>query len=132
MFPTLSTNPLNLNMNMMSMAMLTRPEKPNSCFSSSSSSSTFLPHCNIQSLRFLPPRSLLRPNKNNCYKWKHSMFISAKPLLKNGTLSLNGHEAITGVPDNVFLTPLTDSSAFLGATSSQSSSRHVFKLGVIQ
>lgn len=130
MFHTLSTTPLNLNMNMTSMALLTRPQKPNSCFSSSSS--TFLPHCNIQSLRFLPHRSLLRPNKNNCYKWKHSMFISTKPLLKNGTLTLNGHEAITGVPDNVFLTPLTDSSAFLGATSSQSSSRHVFKLGVIQ
>ncbi|KAG5252349.1 galactinol--sucrose galactosyltransferase [Salix suchowensis] len=132
MFHTLSTTPLNLNMNMTSMALLTRPQKPNSCFSSSSSSTTFLPHCNIQSLRFLPHRSLLRPNKNNCYKWKHSMFISTKPLLKNGTLTLNGHEAITGVPDNVFLTPLTDSSAFLGATSSQSSSRHVFKLGVIQ
>ncbi|KAI5559799.1 hypothetical protein BDE02_16G002100 [Populus trichocarpa] len=126
---TFSTNPLNVNMNMVSMTTLTRPRKPNSCFSSSS---TFLPHCNIQTLRFLPHRSLLRLNKNNCYKWKHSMFISTKPLLKDGTLSLNGQEAITGVPDNVFLTPLSDSSAFLGATSSQSSSRHVFKLGVIQ
>ncbi|KAG6743464.1 hypothetical protein POTOM_052156 [Populus tomentosa] len=126
---TFSTNPLNVNMNMVSMTTLTRPQKPNSCFSSSS---TFLPHCNIQTLRFLPHRSLLRLNKNNCYKWKHSMFISTKPLLKDGTLSVNGQEAITGVPDNVFLTPLSDSSAFLGATSSQSSSRHVFKLGVIK
>jgi len=126
---TFSTNPLNVNMNMVSMTTLTRPRKPNSFFSSSS---TFLPHCNIQTLRFLPHRSLLRLNKNNCYKWKHSMFISTKPLLKDGTLSVNGQEAITGVPENVFLTPLSDSSAFLGATSSQSSSRHVFKLGVIQ
>ncbi|CAK7323377.1 unnamed protein product [Dovyalis caffra] len=77
------------------------------------------------------PQSLLRLNKTNCNKWKHSMFVSAKPSLKDGTLSLNGKEAITGVPDNVFLTPVTDSSAFLGATSSESSSRHVFKLGVI-
>lgn len=60
------------------------------------------------------------------------MFISTKPVLKDGALSINGKEALTGVPDNVFVTPLTDSSAFLGATSKESNSRHVFKLGIIQ
>ncbi len=64
---------------------------------------------------------------------RKSMFLNAKPVLKDGTLSINGKEALTGVPDNVVVTPLTDSSAFVGATSTEdATSRHVFKLGVIQ
>ncbi|GMY36565.1 probable galactinol--sucrose galactosyltransferase 2 [Fagus crenata] len=64
---------------------------------------------------------------------RQSMFLNAKPVLKDGTLSINGKEALTGVPDNVVVTPLTDSSAFVGATSTEdATSRHVFKLGVIQ
>ncbi|GLT46719.1 hypothetical protein SLA2020_204580 [Shorea laevis] len=70
----------------------------------------------------------LTPNK----RWRYRMFVNARPILKDGNLCVNGKEAITGVPDNVVVTPLTDSSAFVGATSSQTSSRHVFKLGVIQ
>lgn len=60
------------------------------------------------------------------------MFISTKPVLKDGILTVNGKPAIAGVPDNVFLTPLTESSAYLGASSTESSSRHVFKLGVVR
>lgn len=60
------------------------------------------------------------------------MFLSTKPVLKDGTLSISGNEALTEVPDNVVVTPLTDSSAFVGATSTEASSRHVFKLGVIE
>ncbi|GAV70578.1 LOW QUALITY PROTEIN: Raffinose_syn domain-containing protein [Cephalotus follicularis] len=62
------------------------------------------------------------------------MFLSAKPILKDGTLSFNGKDALTGVPENVAMTPLTTttSAAFLGATSNHSSSRHVFKPGVLQ
>ncbi|GLU20647.1 hypothetical protein SLE2022_368360 [Rubroshorea leprosula] len=70
----------------------------------------------------------LRPKK----RWRHRMFVNTRPVLKDGNLCVNGKEAITGVPGNVVVTPLTESSAFVGATSSQTSSRHVFKLGVIQ
>ncbi|XP_059667205.1 probable galactinol--sucrose galactosyltransferase 2 [Cornus florida] len=64
--------------------------------------------------------------------WKHSMFVNAKPVVKDGVLSINGTETLTSVPENVVITPWTNSSAFIGATSTASSSRHVFKLGVIQ
>lgn len=123
MILTNNISPLN-----MSLAMIYKPQQYNSCFFSRS----FLPSFSGQSLRFHPHRSTLRLNKCHSNKWKHSMFIGTRPLLKDGILSLNGKEVITGVPENVFLTPATDSSAFLGASSTESSSRHVFKLGVIQ
>lgn len=60
------------------------------------------------------------------------MFLNQKPIIKDGVLSVNGRDALTGVPDNIVVTPWTDSSAFVGATSTHSTSRHVFKLGVIK
>lgn len=60
------------------------------------------------------------------------MFLNQKPIVKDGVLSINGRDALAGMPDNVVVTPWTDSSAFVGATSSHSASRHVFKLGHIQ
>ena len=60
------------------------------------------------------------------------MLLKTKPDIKDGVLSIKGKDALTGVPENIVVTPWTDSSAFVGATSSHSSSRHVFKLGVIQ
>lgn len=60
------------------------------------------------------------------------MFLSTKPVLKDGSLSFSGMDALTSVPDNVVLTPFTNSSAFVGATSTEASSRHVFKLGEIR
>ncbi|PON90338.1 Glycosyl hydrolase [Trema orientale] len=74
-------------------------------------------------------RGLVRINTK---AWRHSMFLSSKPVLKDGALSIGGKDALTGVPDNVVVTPLTNSSAFVGATSVDESSRLVFKLGVIQ
>lgn len=72
-------------------------------------------------------------NGNHRKTWtRHSMFLSTKPALKDGTLSFNGSDALTNVPDNVVVTPFTNSSAFVGATSKDASSRHVFKLGVIR
>lgn len=59
------------------------------------------------------------------------MFLK-KPIVKDGVLSFNGRDALIGVPDNVIITPWSESSAFLGATASESSFRHVFKLGVIE
>ncbi|XP_017979161.1 PREDICTED: probable galactinol--sucrose galactosyltransferase 2 isoform X2 [Theobroma cacao] len=76
---------------------------------------------------FLSHRSLLLPQK-----WRQHMFLSTRPLLKDGNLRINGKEALKDVPANIVVTPLTDTSAFVGATSSDSSSRHVFKLGVIK
>ncbi|TKY72294.1 galactinol--sucrose galactosyltransferase 2 [Spatholobus suberectus] len=60
-------------------------------------------------------------------RWRHSMLVNAKPLLKDGTRSVNGKDALKGVPENVVVAPLTGSSAFVDA-----SSRIVFKLGLIQ
>ncbi|KAA8519248.1 hypothetical protein F0562_013504 [Nyssa sinensis] len=64
--------------------------------------------------------------------WRHSMFLNTKPMVKDGVLSVNGKDVLTVVPDNVVITPWTNSSAFVGATSTHTTSRHVFKLGVIQ
>lgn len=58
--------------------------------------------------------------------------MNAKPLLKDGTLSVDGKDALRGVPENVVVTPFTASSAFIGASCADASSRFVFKLGVIQ
>ncbi|KAK7331184.1 hypothetical protein VNO77_25402 [Canavalia gladiata] len=73
-----------------------------------------------------------KPLSKLAMRWRHSMFVNAKPLLKDGTLSVNGKDALKGVPENVVLTPLTSSSAFIGATCAHASSRLVFKLGVIK
>ncbi|CBI38532.3 unnamed protein product, partial [Vitis vinifera] len=61
-----------------------------------------------------------------------SMFLTNKPVIKDGVLSINGKDTLTGVPDNVVVTPLSNSSAFVGATSTLPDSRHVFRLGLIQ
>lgn len=63
---------------------------------------------------------------------KHSMFLKTKPVVKDGVLSFDGYHALKGIPDNVVVTPWTNSSLFLGATSTHSSSRHVFKLGELE
>jgi hypothetical protein len=60
------------------------------------------------------------------------MFLRTRPVLKDGTLSIKEKVALKDVPDNVVVTPLTNSSAFVGATSTEATSRHVFKLGVIE
>jgi len=60
------------------------------------------------------------------------MFIGTRPVLKEGALSVDGKDVLTDVPENVVVTPLTNSSAFVGATSNVEGSRHVFTLGVIQ
>ncbi|XP_034697047.1 probable galactinol--sucrose galactosyltransferase 2 [Vitis riparia] len=61
-----------------------------------------------------------------------SMFLTNKPVIKDGVLSINGKDTLTGVPDNVVVTPLSNSSAFVGAISTLPDSRHVFRLGLIQ
>ncbi|XP_020235790.1 probable galactinol--sucrose galactosyltransferase 2 [Cajanus cajan] len=60
------------------------------------------------------------------------MTITAAPALKDGCLTARGKVVLTHVPGNIVLSPLGTASAFLGATSTISSSRHVFNLGILQ
>ncbi|XP_010272533.1 PREDICTED: probable galactinol--sucrose galactosyltransferase 2 [Nelumbo nucifera] len=97
------------------------------------------------SLRSLPLNArfshFLSPNHNRILSkaslhlhktWKHSMSLSEMPAINDGILRINGKNALTCVPDNVIVTPWENASAFVGATSTHKSCRHVFKLGVIQ
>ncbi|XP_042519478.1 probable galactinol--sucrose galactosyltransferase 2 isoform X3 [Macadamia integrifolia] len=66
-------------------------------------------------------------------RWKQSMCLSAtKPVVADGILRINGKDALAGVPDNIVVTSSRNASVFLGATSTERSSRHVFKLGVLE
>uniref|UniRef100_A0A0C9S393 galactinol--sucrose galactosyltransferase n=1 Tax=Wollemia nobilis TaxID=56998 RepID=A0A0C9S393_9CONI len=64
------------------------------------------------------------------------MTVGSAIAVNEGNLVIRGRVVFTGVPDNVVLTPLSiegeSIAAFLGAKSSESSSRHVFKLGELQ
>ncbi|KAL0318609.1 UNVERIFIED_CONTAM: putative galactinol--sucrose galactosyltransferase 2 [Sesamum angustifolium] len=68
------------------------------------------------------------------------MTVAAAPCIKDGSLMSNGKVVLTGVPSNVAVYPVSDglssssspSAAFLGASSSIPSSRHVFGLGVLE
>ncbi|XP_077210540.1 putative galactinol--sucrose galactosyltransferase 2 [Tasmannia lanceolata] len=60
------------------------------------------------------------------------MGISANPTIKDECVRVRGKIVLTGVPANVVVSPSVCGSAFIGATSSTSSSRHVFTLGVLE
>ncbi|PIN22495.1 Galactinol--sucrose galactosyltransferase [Handroanthus impetiginosus] len=60
------------------------------------------------------------------------MTITAVPVIKNGSLMVRGKVILTGVPENIFVSPASSGSAFLGANSNTSSSRHVFNLGILE
>ncbi|KAL0277984.1 UNVERIFIED_CONTAM: putative galactinol--sucrose galactosyltransferase 2 [Sesamum radiatum] len=60
------------------------------------------------------------------------MTITAVPVIKNGCLMVRGKVVLTGVPDNVVVSPASAGSAFVGANSTTLSSRHVFNLGVLE
>ncbi|KAL0364503.1 UNVERIFIED_CONTAM: putative galactinol--sucrose galactosyltransferase 2 [Sesamum angustifolium] len=60
------------------------------------------------------------------------MTITAIPVIKNGCLMVRGKVVLTGVPDNVVVSPTSAGSAFIGANSTTLSSRHVFNLGVLE
>ncbi|KAM7271556.1 hypothetical protein ACFE04_030770 [Oxalis oulophora] len=81
---------------------------------------------------FNPNKRLWLPRKSFSLLARCSTFVGTKPVLKDGTLSFNGNDVIRNVPENVLVTPLTGTSLFVGAESETSSSRHVFKLGVIK
>ncbi|PON85231.1 Glycosyl hydrolase [Trema orientale] len=60
------------------------------------------------------------------------MTITAVPVIKDGSLMVRGKVVLTGVPRNVVVSPLSNGSAFIGATSAHPSSRHVFSLGILE
>ncbi|KAK9278952.1 hypothetical protein L1049_028534 [Liquidambar formosana] len=60
------------------------------------------------------------------------MTISATPSIKDGCLMVRGKVVFTGVPANVFVSPASCGSAFVGAASAAPSSRHVFSLGLLE
>ncbi|XXG88821.1 hypothetical protein AAC387_Pa12g0979 [Persea americana] len=59
------------------------------------------------------------------------MTLSATPIVKEQCLTVLGKVVLTGVPANVVVSPATRGSAFVGATSSEESSRHVFTMGLL-
>ncbi|XP_062168819.1 probable galactinol--sucrose galactosyltransferase 2 [Alnus glutinosa] len=60
------------------------------------------------------------------------MTITATPSVKEGCLVVRGKVVSTGVPENVVVSPVGSGAAFIGATSTTPSSRHVFSLGVLE
>ncbi|CAA0836149.1 Probable galactinol--sucrose galactosyltransferase 2 [Striga hermonthica] len=60
------------------------------------------------------------------------MTITATPVIKNGCLTIHGKVILTGVPENIVITPSAKGSAFIGANSTRLSSHHVFSLGVLE
>ncbi|KAJ9140236.1 hypothetical protein P3X46_030908 [Hevea brasiliensis] len=60
------------------------------------------------------------------------MTITAAPGIKDGCLMVRDKVLLAQVPENVVISAATCDSAFVGATSSTPSSRHVFSLGVLE
>ncbi|KAH1246145.1 putative galactinol--sucrose galactosyltransferase 2 [Glycine max] len=61
------------------------------------------------------------------------MTITAAPTVKDRCLEVRGKVILTHVTGNIVVSPVVGTeSAFLGATSTVSSSRHVFDLGILQ
>ncbi|KAI9185924.1 hypothetical protein LWI28_012052 [Acer negundo] len=61
------------------------------------------------------------------------MMITASPCIKDSCLMVRGKVVFTEVPQNVVVSlASSDSSAFIGATSTTQSSRHVFSLGFLE
>ncbi|KAF7838231.1 putative galactinol--sucrose galactosyltransferase 2 [Senna tora] len=60
------------------------------------------------------------------------MTITAAPSVVDGCLIVRGKVVLTEVPGNISVSPIGAASAFLGATSPVSRSRHVFTLGTLQ
>ncbi|MED6206779.1 putative galactinol--sucrose galactosyltransferase 2 [Stylosanthes scabra] len=65
------------------------------------------------------------------------MTVTPKISVNDGNLVVHGKTILTGVPDNIVLTPssgknLVTAGAFVGATASHSKSLHVFPIGVLE
>lgn len=64
------------------------------------------------------------------------MTVTPKITVNDGKLVVHGKTLLTGVPDNIVLTPGSGAGlvagAFVGATASHSKSLHVFPMGVLE
>ncbi|RDX86750.1 putative galactinol--sucrose galactosyltransferase 2, partial [Mucuna pruriens] len=60
------------------------------------------------------------------------MTVTPKISVNDGNLVVHGKTILTGVPDNVVLSPGSGSGAFIGATASHSKSLHVFPIGFLE
>lgn len=63
------------------------------------------------------------------------MTVTPKISINDGNLVVHGKTILTGVPDNIVLTPGSGglvAGAFIGATASHSKSLHVFPVGVLE
>ncbi|XP_068636562.1 probable galactinol--sucrose galactosyltransferase 2 isoform X1 [Aristolochia californica] len=63
------------------------------------------------------------------------MTVTPKIFINDGNLNVHGKTILTGVPDNIVLTPGSGglvSGAFVGATASNSKSIHVFPMGTLE
>ncbi|KAF3436781.1 hypothetical protein FNV43_RR19534 [Rhamnella rubrinervis] len=59
------------------------------------------------------------------------MVITGTPSIKDGCLVVRSNVVLTGVPENVVVSPASYGSAFIGVTSTSPSSRLVFSLGIL-
>lgn len=59
------------------------------------------------------------------------MVITNTPSIKGGCLMVRSSVVLTGVPENVVVSPASCGSAFIGATSTSPSSRLVSSLGIL-
>lgn len=64
------------------------------------------------------------------------MTVTPMISINDGNLVVHGQIILSGVPDNIVLTPGTGkglvTGAFIGATASNSKSLHVFPMGVLE
>lgn len=64
------------------------------------------------------------------------MTVTPKISLNEGDLVVHGKTILTGVPENIVVTPGSGlglvAGAFIGATASHSKSLHVFPVGVLE
>lgn len=91
---------------------------------------------NLHLLPFSFPHCVSRPKFGGKFRgfssFKSKMTITTLPSIKDGRLIVGDKVVLTGVPANVGISPVTHRSAFIGATSSTSSSRHLFSIGVLE
>ncbi|KAL0341618.1 UNVERIFIED_CONTAM: putative galactinol--sucrose galactosyltransferase 2 [Sesamum calycinum] len=135
LYPLLDFRPINprrepicLNIRKISSYCTRVPHNLKNCTSSSSSSKGSVFAKNFSGTATDPLKSGAK------------MTVAAAPCIKDGSLMANGKVVLTGVPSNVAVYPVSDglssssspSAAFLGASSSIPSSRHVFGLGVLE
>ncbi|KAF6146266.1 hypothetical protein GIB67_011738 [Kingdonia uniflora] len=60
------------------------------------------------------------------------VIMATTPIIEDGVLTIRGKVVFRDVPTNIITFPASCGSAFIGATSNTSSSRHIFTLGILE